>query len=62
LIGGDLIKFIKSNRTNKYFSPQTKKQIDIGMEIASMAAEEVSEKNDAFDVINIINETIFEKI
>lgn len=51
IIGNDLIKFIKSSRTNKYFSPQTKKQIELGMEIANLAAEDITEKNDAFDVI-----------
>lgn len=51
LTGPDLIKFIKSSRTKKYFSHQTQKQIEIGMEIAQMAADEVSEKNKPFEVV-----------
>ncbi len=52
LIGADLIKFIKSSRTNKYFSPQTKKQIEIGLEIAEMASDEITDKNEPFKVVN----------
>jgi len=51
LIGADLIKFIKSSRTNKYFSPQTKKQIEIGLEIAEMASEEITDRNEPFKVV-----------
>ncbi len=52
LIGDDLVRFIKSSRTNKYFSDQTKKQIEIGMEIAEMAIEELDENNSSFKVIS----------
>lgn len=51
IIGPDLIKFIKSSRTKKYFSLQTQKQIEIGMEIAQMASDEVSEKKQPFEVV-----------
>lgn len=51
IIGADLIKFIKSSRTKKYFSLQTQKQIEIGMEIAQMASDEISEKNKPFEVV-----------
>lgn len=51
LIGSDLVKFIKSSRTNKYFSSQTKKQLDIGLEIAEMAVDELSEKNEPIDAL-----------
>jgi replicative superfamily II helicase len=40
LIGGDLVKFVKSPLTSKYFSNQTKKQIDIGIQLASFANED----------------------
>lgn len=40
LIGGDLIRFIRSAETNKYFSPQTRKQIALGLEIADMGETE----------------------
>lgn len=51
LIGPDLVKFIKSSRTNKYFSSQTKKQIEIGLEIAEMAVDELSDKNKPIDAL-----------
>ncbi|MFD2565785.1 DEAD/DEAH box helicase family protein [Pseudotenacibaculum haliotis] len=51
IVGADLIKFIKSSRTNKYFSPQTKKQIEIGMEIAQMASDEITGEKEPFDVV-----------
>jgi replicative superfamily II helicase len=51
IIGPDLVKFIKSSRTKKYFSQQTQKQIEIGMEIAHLAADEVSEKKQPFEVV-----------
>lgn len=51
IIGADLIKFIKSSRTKKYFSLQTQKQIEIGMEIAHLASEEITEKTKPFEVV-----------
>ncbi len=36
IIGDELVKFIRSSKTNKYFSDQTKKQIEIGLEVADM--------------------------
>lgn len=51
IIGADLVKFIKSSLTNKYFSPQTKTQIDIGMEIAQLASDDVSNDNKPWEVV-----------
>lgn len=51
IIGADLVKFIKSSRTNKYFSSQTKKQIQIGMDIAAMAVDELSDKTKPMDAL-----------
>lgn len=51
LIGGDLVKFIKSSGTNKYFSSQTQKQIEIGLEIAEAAREELKEGDEPFKVV-----------
>jgi len=51
LIGGDLVKFIRSGQTNKYFSPQTRKQIEIGLEIAKMAESDIDKARQPFDVI-----------
>ena len=51
IIGPDLVKFIKSSRTNKYFSSQTKKQIEIGMEIAELAVADISGKVQPIDAL-----------
>lgn len=40
ILGADLVKFIRSKTTNCFFSEQTKKQIEIGLEIAKMAQED----------------------
>lgn len=59
LIGADLVKFIKSVKTNEYFSQQTKKQIDIAFEIASMAREELKSDDSARKVlISLINQSL----
>jgi hypothetical protein len=34
ITGGDLINFLRNPKTEKYFSPQTRKQIEIGYQIA----------------------------
>lgn len=51
ILGADLIKFIKGSKTKRYFSQQTQKQIEIGMEIAQMAIDDIKEGTDAFEVI-----------
>lgn len=53
VIGSDIVKFMRSITTNKYFSVQTRKQIEIGLEIAKMLQEETSETSEssAFDQI-----------
>ena len=51
IIGGDLVKFIKSSRSNKFFSPQTRKQIELGLEIAKLASEELKEGDSDFKII-----------
>ncbi|BCS94599.1 DEAD/DEAH box helicase [Desulfoluna limicola] len=48
LAGGDLVKFVKSPLTSRYFSAQTKKQIEIGIQIASFANED-SENEDPYE-------------
>jgi hypothetical protein len=59
IIGDDLVKFIKSSKTNKYFSDQTKKQIEIGLEVAEMAKEDLSEDDSSFKVISsLLNQII----
>lgn len=46
IIGTDLVRFIKSSLTNKYFSAQTKKQIELGLEITDMAKQEIRDGED----------------
>lgn len=41
IIGSDLVHFIQSKETKKYFSLQTQKQIEIGLEIAQLGSEEI---------------------
>lgn len=43
LIGSDLVKFVMSKRTSSYFSQQTQKQIELGLEIAKDAKDEAEE-------------------
>lgn len=40
VVGSDIVKFMRSVTTNKYFSAQTQKQIDIGLEIAKISQED----------------------
>lgn len=59
IIGADLVKFIKSSLTNKYFSSQTKKQIDIGIEIAELASEDISNNKKPWEVVkSLIKQSI----
>lgn len=51
IIGPDLVKFLKSSRTNRYFSPQTKKQIEIGLEIAEMAESDITDRTTPVDAL-----------
>ncbi|UZW12828.1 DEAD/DEAH box helicase family protein [Clostridium pasteurianum] len=51
IIGSDLVKFIKGVNTNKFFSPQTRKQIEIGLEIAEMAKDEQKENESPLKAI-----------
>lgn len=41
LTGSELIKLIRSKKSRKYFSKQTRKQIELGLEIAELAKEEI---------------------
>jgi hypothetical protein len=51
LIGGDLVKFVKSASTNKYFSSQTRQQIAIGLDIAKDAKDELKGGEAPYKVI-----------
>ena len=59
IIGYDLVKFIKSINSSKFFSEQTRKQINIGLEVANFAKEELEEGKDPLDVLNnLINQSL----
>ncbi|WP_281187972.1 DEAD/DEAH box helicase [Vibrio harveyi] len=58
LLGGDLVKFAKSPVTSKYFSAQTKKQIEIGMQVAEFAVEEKDEANSYQTMIDLISQVL----
>lgn len=53
------MKFIRSSKTNKYFSDQTRKQIEIGLEIAELAKEDLRENDTNYKVItSLLNQVI----
>ncbi|MCD4693058.1 MAG: DEAD/DEAH box helicase family protein [Calditrichales bacterium] len=59
IIGDDLVRFIKSSKTNKYFSDQTRKQVDIGLEITKMSQEELDEGKEPKKVmIGLLNQLL----
>ena len=59
IIGTDIVKFMRSTITNKYFSAQTRKQIEIGLEIAKMAQEEQTEDSSSISsVISLIKQML----
>jgi len=59
IIGSDLIKFMKSQSTNKYFSIQTQKQIEIGLKVGEFAQEDLVKEESKFHIINsLINQVL----
>ncbi len=58
LVGGDLIKFAKSQLSSKYFSSQTRKQIEIGIQVASFANEENKSKTPYQVLINLMTQAL----
>lgn len=51
IIGSELVRFMRSIATNKFFSPQTRKQIDIGIEIADMVKEDYDETESPIKIV-----------
>jgi len=51
IIGNDLVRFIKSSKTNKYFSAQSRKQVEIGLDIAKMTEEDFEEGTEPIRVL-----------
>lgn len=59
IIGSDIVKFMRGVLTKKYFSSQTQKQIEIGIEVAKMAKEDVREDGKSMDpIISLIKQII----
>lgn len=58
LVGGDLVRFIKSPLTKKYFSAQTKKQIEIGIQLAKFATEDSNEETPQDILFNLMNQSL----
>ena len=59
LIGTDLVRFILSSTTSKYFSSQTRTQIRIGKEIAEMSKEDIRiDQQDFIIVEDLIKQAV----
>ena len=59
LIGPDLVKSVRLKQTRRHLSPQTRKQIEIGLDIASMAADEADKGVDPSQVLgNLVNQCL----
>ena len=54
LFGNDLVKQIRYRNSREYLSPQTKKQIDIGLELASFAKEDKKENETFIEMLSSI--------
>lgn len=57
IIGPDLVKFLMSVETREYFSAQTRKQIEIGLNIVSMSAEDQTLKDEKY-LIDLIKQSV----
>lgn len=57
ITGKELVKFLIGVHTNQYFSSQTRRQIEIGLEVAEMAKDEIREDDNLLKpVISLINQ------
>ena len=54
VIGSELVRFMRSIATNKFFSAQTRKQIEIGIEIANMAKEDYDETESPVKIVALL--------
>ncbi|MDQ0273523.1 replicative superfamily II helicase [Cytobacillus purgationiresistens] len=61
ITGSDIVRFIRSKSTNKFFSAQTQRQIEIGLSIADMGKEDLEEK-DSDDPLDIVMSLIKQSI
>lgn len=58
LLGSDLVKYVKSPATQKYFSLQTRRQIQIGLDIVDMISEESNQTTSLNLLNNVIEQAI----
>lgn len=59
VIGSDLVKFIKGVSTNKYFSSQTQKQIEIGRDVAELAKKDIKEEDAPIKaIVSLVNQLL----
>lgn len=56
--GEDLVRFIKTSSHQKYFSPQTRKQIEIGEEVSDMVKEEQTSDDGRHAFVKVINQCL----
>lgn len=54
LLGNDLIKQVRYRNSREFFSPQTKKQIDIGLQLATFAKEDKKETETHIDLLKSV--------
>jgi tetratricopeptide (TPR) repeat protein len=59
VLGNDLVKQIRYRNSREYLSPQTKKQIDIGLELAKFAKED---KKDTESFINMLSSVVSQSL
>lgn len=57
IIGSELVSFIRSNATRELFSPQTQKQIELGLQMVDWVKEE-NEDVQLSDFISLINQCL----
>lgn len=58
ITGQDLVKFIQIKKHQKYFSPQTKKQIEMGLQIADCSKDDLEEKNSVKVLCDILKQML----
>ena len=58
MVGEDLIRFVKTSANQKYFSNQTRKQIEIGEEVTESVKEEIGDASPLYAMIQVINQCL----
>ena len=58
IIGEDLIRFIKTSENQRYFSPQTKKQIEIGEDVTKSVKDDIGEGDPGKAFIGVVRQCL----